>query len=277
MENAMCRMFAHRANQATRAYESLIGGTHCLRSQSCCDARSSPHQDGWGVGYFVDGRPRQVRSPLPAGNDPRYEQTAKLLSAPTLLAHVRRASAGKVDVRNCHPFLHGSWLFAHNGTLVGFPAARERLRTAIPDHLRRHIQGDTDSEHAFYLVLGRLEKLVPSAGGPADLAAVRRAVTDAIGYLADLCPGRPGEPSEFNFILTDGHTLVATRWGHTLSRLERRGRQAAGGDQPEGEPAAYHAVVVASEPTTDEAWVEVPDRHLLWVDADLNHGLATLA
>ena len=59
-------------------------------------------------------------------------------------------------------------------------------------------------------------------------------------------------PARLNLVASDGHTLVATRWGDTL--FTRSG--------PTG-------TVVASEPDDDgDDWVEVADRHLVTLGAD---------
>jgi glutamine amidotransferase len=48
---------------------------------------------------------------------------------PTVLAHLRRATVGRVALENTHPFCHGSWVFAHNGTL---PASTTCARRCSP-------------------------------------------------------------------------------------------------------------------------------------------------
>jgi glutamine amidotransferase len=64
---------------------------------------------------------------------------------------------------------------------------------------------------------------------------------------AQLARADPG--ARLNLIVGDGHQLLATRWGDTLSWLE----------QPDG-------VLVASEPVDDSpGWRDVPERHLLHV------------
>jgi glutamine amidotransferase len=204
-----------------------------------------------------------------AQQDPRYRAAAAALCASTVLAHVRRASVGGVSERNTHPFVHGPWLFAHNGTLQGFAADKDRLRRLIPADLLRCVQGDTDSEHLFYYLLGRL--------GPVTAAAdtVAEVVRDSLRRLAGLFLGDEATPTQLNLVLTDGETLVATRWGHTLFWLERRGAVAA--DGPAEPSPAYHALAVASEPTTAEAgWAEVPDKCVLLIRPDLSHALTPI-
>jgi glutamine amidotransferase len=273
----MCRLFALRANHPTHVRHSLDIGPHSLRRQSGCDLRGECHESGWGIGYYTNGRPECLRSVEPAAADVRYEALANTIRATTILAHVRNASVGGVAVRNTHPFTYGRWLFAHNGTLVGFPNVREQLRASMPAHLRQAIGGDTDSEHAFFAVLSELERLAGPLDGPTCAEAIGQAVADTVQQLAELCADVGEERSQFNFVLTDGHALAATRWGHTLSWLHRRARDLSAPDQPAEAAADYQGVVVASEPTTDEAWSEVPERTLLLVGPDLTCELRSLA
>lgn len=272
----MCRLFALRANEPTRAEGSLLLAPHSLSRQSLCDARSLSHDNGWGIGYYVDGQARRVRSERSAHDDPRFRETAERVVTTALLAHIRRASMGAVAVRNSHPFLQGRWLFAHNGTLFGFSQMRERLLQRIPAHLRGCIEGDTDSEHAFYLLLGRLEAVAGGLSGPVKAEAACEALADTLDTLEDLCPGQGDERSQFNFVLTDGRLLVASRWRHSLWWLERRGPGLHFPDRPAASRPDYHAVAIASEPTTDEAWTEIPDRALFCMRADLSHYIHTI-
>jgi glutamine amidotransferase len=250
----MCRLFAIRSRQPVSAYESLVSAPHSLQRQSCGDARKECHQDGWGIGYYIGGDAERVRSPRSALGDSAFQTLAETIRARTLLAHVRQASMGTVAESNCHPFLYGRWMFAHNGTIAGFPAVHERLNASLPDHLRPRIAGDTDSEHAFYLILARLEKNGEDLQRPISPKVLCQVMSDTIRWLADMCPGTGEEPSRFNFVLTDGQVLVASRWGHTLSCCK-----------------SSEGVMIASEPTTGVGWSEVPDRVLFWIDKDLNY------
>ena len=93
------------------------------------------------------------------------------------------------------------------------------------------------------------------------------------------CWFRPynGEESKFNFVVTDGRLLAATRWGHSLSCVEQRGRSITGGsDRPLHSADTFRAVYVASEATEGDGWREVPDRSLLVVDERLEMHAASL-
>src|SRR3982751_101469 len=122
----MCRLFALRSPHPTRAAEDLASAAHSLRRQSRWAARGECHDSGWGIGHYAAGRPVLVRSPLPAFSDPQFP-TAAAVASEVLLGHVRLASVGSITAENCHPFAAGTWMFAHNGTLAGFDAARPRL------------------------------------------------------------------------------------------------------------------------------------------------------
>jgi glutamine amidotransferase len=254
---------------------SLVDGPHALLNQSACDRRGECHDSGWGIGYDLRGQPHVVRSERPAREDPRYREQAALVLSTAVLAHVRRASVGGSALRNTHPFRHGRWLFAHNGTLFGFARDPGPLRERLPERLRVSIEGDTDSEHLFHLFLARLaETIGPLLDANADEAC--RALGETLELAAQLYPGEGDQCTQLNVVATDGRGLLAARWGHTLYRLERRGVDPAWMDHPAMADGDYRAVCIASEPTTDEAWVEVPDRTLVCVRPDLTSTLVAV-
>ena len=77
-----------------------------------------------------------------------------------------------------------------------------------------------------------------------------------------------------NLILTDGDTVVGTRWGRTLHTLTREGVSPCPicgvphVHDDSGRP--YRSVEVASEPLTDEPWQEVPERSIYVITPDVD-------
>jgi glutamine amidotransferase len=272
----MCRILALHANRPTQVGSSLWSAAHSLAKQSGCDREGTCHESGWGIGCYQDGRPQCQRSVRPAFDDPLYRSTAEAVRSTTLVAHVRKASVGSVAIRNNHPFTYANWLFAHNGTVAGFAAARQQVLSEIPAHLRQAIAGDTDSEHAFYLILALLERMAGNLNQSAAPKMMRQALVDTLRWLQALCPGDEKDPSQFNFILTDGQTLVASRWGHSLHYLERRGINSSAEDLPSEKAADYRALLVASEPTSTEGWRELPDHSVLLIDPNLDYEISAL-
>jgi predicted glutamine amidotransferase len=94
-------------------------------------------------------------------------------------------------------------VFAHNGTL---PTVRSRP-LSIESRL-----GDTDSEHAFCVMLERLRAAFP-AGWPEDPEVLGAAIFALANEL--------GADGIFNFLLADGRTLFA-RCGDHLCHIVRR-------------------------------------------------------
>jgi glutamine amidotransferase len=179
-------------------------------------------------------------------------------------------------VENTHPFTYGCWTFAHNGTLEGLEELDQELNAEIPTDLRRCRTGKTDSELIFLWFLARMRSggLEPSGrctdlDGLADLlgSAVRELDARSAPYQTD------EKPSRLNLLLTDGHMLLATRWRHTLYSVSRHGVhdcEICGIPHVHHDPGrTYQAVVLASEPISDEEWIEIPERSVVMVNEEI--------
>ena len=141
-----------------------------------------------------------------------------------IVAHVRKATVGPVSLANTHPFRRGRFVFAHNGTFDPAPLAP----LTAPEHTAA-IAGDTDSERLFAFLLTQID----AAG------SVARGLATAIGTVQGLA-------GSANFLFSCGEHLYAHRFGRELFVAQRPG-----------------VALVASEPLTDEAWSELPDRTLV--------------
>jgi glutamine amidotransferase len=165
---------------------------------------------------------------------------------------------GGVSLKNTHPFVRGQWLFAHNGTVEGFAENPGPLLQLIPEHLGGEIEGETDSEHLFYALLGRLEGI----GQPTE-DELTSALTDLILEVVRRYPGSSQEPTRLNVVLTNGEVLLASRWGHSLYSSRVGG---TGGDRfidvADGS-GTVNGFAISSEPVTPDGWEEVPDRTLI--------------
>jgi glutamine amidotransferase len=274
----MCRLFAFRSTLPVSAAESLCGTGNSLAAQSRRDARGESHGDGWGLASFDDeGEPHITKSVQPASIDHEFDALAHSVATTALVAHVRQASVGRTALANTHPFVYGRWVFCHNGTLQDFAARKSPLVDAIPDDLRHSIHGDTDSEHVFLFWLSQLRAAAGGLDQPVGVDTMTATFQQTIKLLDFWFPAHDGEESKFNFVVTDGRLLAATRWGHSLSCLERTGRDAQGGnDRPLHANDAFRAVYFASEPTESDRWREVRDRSLVVVDQRLEMHAARL-
>lgn len=227
--------------------------------------QTGPHADGWGVALYDGAFARMFLEASPAFSSPltRFLQTNPIATR-LAIAHIRKKTRGEASLANTHPFvrvLDGRHLvFAHNGTL---PHVRQiPLRVESP-------LGDTDSEHAFCVMLERLRAVYPH-GWPDDPIALGATIFALANEL-----GRDGI---FNFLLADGRTLFA-RCGDHLCHIVRRpplGRATLvdgemSVDYAQVMPRGGTLAVTATAPlTSDEDWATATPG-TLWVfrDGDL--------
>src|SRR5271166_4372008 len=151
----MCRWMAWHG-QDLLIEELLFKPEHGLIDQSLHSRKGAEttNGDGFGVGWYGTGEgPGVYRSISPAWSDPNLRHLASHIESPLFLAHVRATSGTAVQETNCHPYLHGRWLFVHNGLINEFRTLHRELVLAVDPSLFADIQGSTDSELLFHLAL----------------------------------------------------------------------------------------------------------------------------
>lgn len=272
----MCRLYSLSANEPTKVECTLVYAQNALLRQSRADLRGKDHSDGWGIACYRGGVPQVERRATAAHGDIHFSTTAERVYSTKVVAHVRRATVGQPSLENTHPFTHGPWTFAHNGTLRGMDRLEEQLLRETPEKLRLLRAGSTDSELIFYWLLGRMQARGQSSGEAcAELEGLADAVGDGVAALARRADAVDGErPSRLNLMLTDGRVLVASRWNNSLFFVRRRGvRDCEICGIPHvvhDEAVDYRAVVLASEPISSEVWEEVPEGTIVVVGGDLD-------
>jgi glutamine amidotransferase len=189
--------------------------------------------DGFGVGWFAGGAPVVYRRSTPMWTDTALPSLLQPVRSTAVLAAVRSATIGMPIVETASaPFTDGQWLFSHNGVVRGWPAAVEPLAARLPVLDLMTLDAPTDAALLWALVRARLRD------GESPVDAVARTVLDVEAAAPN---------SRLNLMLTDGRTLVATAWTHSLSTL-----------------VTQDAVVIASEPyDPDPRWQPVADRHIV--------------
>lgn len=253
----MCRLYAMRANEPTRVECGLVRSQNALMAQSRSDMQGGMHGHGWGVADYPDGVPIIEKQTWAAFEGEHFAKAAARVYAHTVVAHVRRATVGTVSSENTHPFHHGRWIFAHNGTLPAFEEVRFRLLEHMDPLHRSEIAGETDSEHVFRYLLSLFLRH-PEAGLH---DTVRRGLDQVIAWCSDAAPGKQ---IGLNIVLTNGEALVGSRLNRSLYQLRRDRLHVCaicGKTHVHHESQRpYRAVEVASEPVTqDEVWTEVPN------------------
>jgi glutamine amidotransferase len=210
--------------------------------------RAEEHKDGFGIAFFEGPGVRLLVDAQSARRSPVAEMVRRFpIRSCNIIAHIRKATQGRVALENTHPFVRELWgrywIFAHNGDLKGFAP---RLHAAF-----RPV-GQTDSERAFCWLMQELAKA--HAGLPP--------VAELTRTLRELVP-RVAAHGSFNALLSNGEAL----WAHCSTRLHHVLRRhpftrASLHDEDVSvdfaavtSPSDRVAVVVTEPLTRDEHWV----------------------
>lgn len=259
----MCRLFGFRSAVPAVVHPALVTEKNSLVIQS------REHQDGWGIAaYGLEPRPTVAHGVGPAHSDPDFHRVSSLVSAQTVVAHVRQASVGAVELRNSHPFLYGRWSFVHNGTLTNFERHRKAVEALVGAQFRPNIKGTTDTERCFNIFLTRLSAR-GSIDGSMRVEDVASALAETMGLVSAITDEPGQERSAMNFLVTNGEVMVATRRNRTLFISDGRRREANPTQLRQGE--RLDQLIIASEALCGDqtAWTELPEEEVIGVDGGL--------
>jgi predicted glutamine amidotransferase len=233
----MCQLLGMNANVPTDVMFSFEGLAQ----------RAVEHKDGFGIAFFEDRGLRTLVDHHSARESPVAELVRRYpIKSDNVIAHIRKATQGRVALENTHPFVRELWgrywVAAHNGDLKGF---QPRLHAAFKP------VGETDSERAFCWLMQELAK--SHAGVPT--------IDELTLTLAELLP-QPAAHGTFNLLLSNGQAL----WAYCstkLSFIERAhpfGAATLADDDVTVDFGVHtrpsdRVAVVATEPMTcNEAW-----------------------
>ena len=225
----MCEMLGISAKRKVQANDIL--------REFYSHAERHPH--GWGLATFPGGgAPCIEREAVKATES---ESLRRLLARPleerTLLAHIRLATVGHIEYKNCHPFTamdNGgrTWTLVHNGTVFNGSQLNAYMGLQY---------GDTDSERILLHLINRIDCEQLRLGHALDeeerfgtLAAV----------IAELSKG-----NKLNLLIYDGEVLYA----HCNFRGTLHFRREA------------DAVTFSTRPLSGAGWEEAPFTSLIAV------------
>lgn len=154
---------------------------------------TSDHCDGFGIAFFEDKACRLFVDNQSAVESPIAELIRNYpIKSRNVIAHIRKATQGKINLENSHPFsreLWGrQWIFAHNGDLHDFNPTLSGHFTPV---------GNTDSERAFCYLLDQLVLKFGYHEPKPD---------QVFDLLAEISPPI-AEHGTFNFCLSNGQAL----------------------------------------------------------------------
>ncbi len=234
----MCRHLAYLGAPRTIA-DLVVDQPHALYEQSWAPARQrygTVNVDGFGAGWYVDGRPEPVRyrRAQPIWTDASFASLAPTVASSCVLAAVRSGTPGcTLDESGAAPFTHGRWLFSHNGRLTDWAKARSMLRPCdVPEALDALAAVDSA------LLFGRaLSAWTAGASLAAGLATTARELLEAGG-------GR------LTMIAADGASIAGVVVDEPLWLAE-----------------TAHGTFLAAEPHDDGPWRELADGTVVHVGA----------
>jgi glutamine amidotransferase len=251
----MCQLLGMNCNAPTDV-------TFSFRGFAQRGGNTDQHEDGWGIAFFegeagADGAGddkglRHFVDHQAACDSPVAELISRYpIKSRNVIAHIRKATQGRVALENCHPFVRELWgrywVFAHNGDLKDFsPRLHASFRPV----------GTTDSERAFCWIMQELAKSHANVPSIAELGITLRELA------AQIAPH-----GTFNFLLSNGQAL----WAHASTRADSSGlyyverrhpfAHATLSDEDLSVNFAEHtrpsdrvAVIVTAPLTTNESW-----------------------
>lgn len=237
------------------------------------DMRNPINGDGFGVGYYSStNQPCIFKAITPAWNNVNLNNLSQCTESHLVFGHVRASTQGVLSETNCHPFSHGKIMFMHNGGILSFNKIKKKLINHIDDEFFLLIQGSTDSECCFALFLDTLAKMGYS---PSDLNTkfshnvLRKALLQTIELIKNWQIAVTDEPSLLNFAITDGESVVVSRYITSKTDEAASLHFSTGSRFFEYEPGLFKmerlnksqdVIFVASEPLTFERgdWICVP-------------------
>lgn len=249
----MCQLLGMNCNAPTDVTFSFTG--FAQRGGHTAD-----HVDGWGIAFFEGRGLRHFVDHLPAAASPVADLIRHYpIKSRNVIAHIRKATQGAVNLQNCHPFVRELWgrywVFAHNGNLENFHP---------PLHGNFRPVGSTDSELAFCWLMQELAK--SHAGVPS--------VEELTLTLRELAP-QIAKHGTFNFLLSNGEAL----WAHASTQLYYLERafpfmEAELADEDlsidfseHAQPQDRVAIVVTAPLTKNEMWIAfAPQQLMVFVD-----------
>ncbi len=212
----MCRIFGFRSVLLSKVHSSLVSAENALMSQS------KRHPDGWGLAYYIAETPHIVKSTNTAETDELFKKLSGIVSSQTVLAHIRKATHGKLSLTNTHPFQYGKWTFAHNGNIKNFHGVKEEMLKRISPNVSPYYLGETDSELFFHFLLTYLEKEMdlhdPNPCITKSMEILGHALEDLNQIIGTLNIKDMGVPTDnyLTFVIANGPMMIGLNGGMSL-------------------------------------------------------------
>ena len=251
------------------------------------------HNHGWGMAFYHGKGVRQFHDTDAAATSPIANFVASLsIQTLNMMAHIRYATQGEVELANVHPFSREMWgihwCCAHNGDVPLFYNVTANMELPWIGSTKRGDQtyfpvGDTDSEALFCAILNALRDKFDTLP---SLPVLHATLQDLMNEVVQYAP----QETILNLLLTCGpHVLWVYSWpGSRPNSTIWNGLHYTVREYPfqkcrlhdldyeiDFSKVAQHddrVVVIATKPLTmDEEWIELQRGELILFDAGVPH------
>lgn len=215
----------------------------------------------------------------PAWSNRNLHRLADKVRSQLIFAHVRAATQAPLSEENCHPWSYGSLLWMHNGLIGGWSRKKRHLQALLSDEFYNFPQGSTDSEWSFAIFLDQLAKRADPRATHFEPNVLQGALLATIETINSVeTADEPAEPSLLNFCVSDGRSIVASRYVSSRHQAAASLFFSTGSAFEADDSCGYRfrmsrdckreaVVMIASEPLTFERtdWREVRNNSLIVV------------
>ncbi|SDB02443.1 class II glutamine amidotransferase [Eubacterium oxidoreducens] len=222
----MCELFAYSSENSSTVINNYLKEFY---------GRSNTNPHGWGFAVLNGNEAVIEKEPMQATKSNYLkERLSQPIAEKNVFAHIRYATIGNIEFRNCHPFSKKDnrgrrWTLIHNGTIFDYPPLHKYVKLQ---------KGDTDSER---ILLYLIDKINQTETGDKTLNSKERFT------IIDCLIGNMAKGNKLNLVLYDGeYTYIHTNYRDSLYYLQKQGE-----------------IFFATYPFTNEEWQPVPFTRLL--------------
>lgn len=199
-------------------------------------SHSNNHPHGWGLAC-MDGADVVIeKEPLQASKS-KYlkERLSQPVCTKNVFAHIRYATIGNIDYKNCHPYskkdnCQRRWTLIHNGTIFDYSPLNKFIKLQC---------GDTDSERILLYIVEQINCRQKITGRPLN-SKERFALLDSM--VSAMAKG-----NKLNLLIYDGEYMYAhTNYKGSLHFLRTE-----------------NGIIFSTLPLTNEDWQPLPFTTLL--------------
>lgn len=177
-------------------------------------SHSSAHPHGWGLALMEENEAQVEKEPLQAAKSNYLKERLSIpVVAKNAFAHIRYATIGNVEYRNCHPYtmrdLTGRhWTLVHNGTIFNYQPLDGYVSIQ---------NGETDSERILLYIVEMVNQQESRLGRPMR-EEERFSLLDSI--IVEMSAG-----NKLNLMIYDGELFyVHTNYKDSLYELNKENR-----------------------------------------------------